>query len=1069
MAGLASREEQLSSSPDNTSDEHSTKVNKTEKKLPFLERLWGKSGLSVGTLLTMFKGALPPTISIALYQNTGFADTYSTLGYLVAIMSILSFAIMPRAKFVQTMLFNIISICVGASISLLAIYCSVQARAHTTPRPPSGPQSSSGGPSPGAAVAPYNSSASAVCAIWLFFNIYVANMFRAWRPQLQFPVIMYSIFANVTSIYASQFATMAQGIAFAKLLLEAFLTGFGIATAVSFLVFPLTSRTVVFKNAAGYIGALRGALKAQSAYLGSLERKDVFSEPAKAENGASTRGRKHHLFHREQPKAPSQPSMETSGLKAAVADVAALHGKFNVDAPFAKRELAYGKLDASEISELMKLMRQIMLPIIGMSSVADIFDRIADRRGWKTTSKDDPDKPERSREIIEKEIGQWNEIMRTLHGPFETLTEAMDQGLEHALYTLELAKKPRKSGYKSKKASEGTLPDIEATGGTIGPGEKGFADLLCAKIDRFYEQRKLTLNTWCSQHGLDWNKDQQPQPRPHPDSEGILASTDHERMQRQLYLILYMEFLLWSTGRAVLDLVQFADSKVESGVLKKKRIIAPGLRRIRKWFTSALSTGDSSVDHTPDSTETRGSSVEVGDAYHRSRDPEHLPPTNAWQRFGNGVRAVSRILSSQASAYGFRVACATLSVGIVACLRDTQAFFIRQRLVWAMIMVAIGMTVTAGAGVFGFIGRVAGTTIAMCTSYLIWYIANGEAPGVIVLLFVFSFCEVYFILHYPRFTVIAMLSMVTQVLVVGYELQVQKVGPQAAETNGQPFYPLYELAPYRLACVTGGILVAFIWTFFPYPLTARSQLRRDLGTSLYLLANYNSCVHTTVNMRLSGSEGDINDKKSPGRRLDKARVKVFTKELALLAGLRQHSTFTAWEPTFGGKFPRKQYNTIIQEAQNILNYMALIVYASDILHNKDEGDGKQTSWLKDFDHLMRSVNVTSHELTSTLSLLSASVINGNSLPPYLKAPEPYGLSAKLEAIDADILNISHVTEPGYAAFAVMQIACRLISDDIEKLISNIKSLVGEVDFSIHVVESMDGVAVANDGSKGKQD
>ena len=171
-----------------------------------------------------------------------------------------------------------------------------------------------------------------------------------------------------------------------------------------------------------------------------------------------------------------------------------------------------------------------------------------------------------------------------------------------------------------------------------------------------------------------------------------------------------MEFLLWSTGRAVLNLVHFADEKAESGIMKRKRIISPGMKRLRKWLSSALSIEDSSVDHTPDSTEATDVSVKVGDAYQESRDPEHLPPTNAWQRFGNGVRGISRILGSNESAFGFRVACATLSIGIVAYLRDTQAFFIQQRLVWAMIMVAIGMTVTAGAGVFGFIGRIAGTS-----------------------------------------------------------------------------------------------------------------------------------------------------------------------------------------------------------------------------------------------------------------------------------------------------------------------------------------------------------------------
>ena len=119
----------------------------------------------------------------------------------------------------------------------------------------------------------------------------------------------------------------------------------------------------------------------------------------------------------------------------------------------------------------------------------------------------------------------------------------------------------------------------------------------------------------------------------------------------------------------------------------------------------------------------------------------------------------------------------------------------------------------------------------------------------------------------------------------------------------------------------------------------------------------------------------------------------------------------------------------------MLNYVALMSYASNILSHKDEGDIEQATWLKNFGRLIRSINVTSHELTSTLSLLSASVTNGNSLPPYLKAPEPYRLSAKLEAIDADILNISHVTEAGYAAFAVIQIASSLISEDMSMLIS----------------------------------
>ena len=150
--------------------------------------------------------------------------------------------------------------------------------------------------------------------------------------------------------------------------------------------------------------------------------------------------------------------------------------------------------------------------------------------------------------------------------------------------------------------------------------------------------------------------------------------------------------------------------------MKKKRFIAPTMKRLKKWALSVLKVEDSTTEHTPDATETGAANIYSGASFQASKDPEHLPPTNAWQRFGNGLRKAGSILGSTESAFGFRVACATLSIGIVAYLKDTSEFFLTQRLVWALIMVSIGMTVTAGSGVFGFIGRIAGT----CRSHPSW-------------------------------------------------------------------------------------------------------------------------------------------------------------------------------------------------------------------------------------------------------------------------------------------------------------------------------------------------------------
>lgn len=115
--------------------------------------------------------------------------------------------------------------------------------------------------------------------------------------------------------------------------------------------------------------------------------------------------------------------------------------------------------------------------------------------------------------------------------------------------------------------------------------------------------------------------------------------------------------------------------------------------------------------------------------------------------------------------------------------------------------------------------------------------------------------------------------------------------------------------------------------------------------------------------------------------------------------------------------------------------MALISYASkDFTANTHTNDPGQTSWFKDMSRLIQYTNVTSHEITSLLALLSASVTNSNPLPPFLKKPEPFRLSERLQALDADILSINHIAEPGYAAFAVMQIASSMIGDDLGKLI-----------------------------------
>jgi hypothetical protein len=113
-------------------------------------------------------------------------------------------------------------------------------------------------------------------------------------------------------------------------------------------------------------------------------------------------------------------------------------------------------------------------------------------------------------------------------------------------------------------------------------------------------------------------------------------------------------------------------------------------------------------------------------------------------------------------------------------------------------------------------------------------------------------------------------------------------------------------------------------------------------------------------------------------------------------------------------------------------------------------------WFNDFRRVTAKTNVTSHEITSLLALLSSSIQNGQPLPPYLSSPEGYQLRKKLEVVDHDILSLRHIAEPGYAAFAVMAISTRCIHMDLDKLLAAVRRLVGELDFSFHVVSTREG-------------
>lgn len=678
-----------------------------EKKPGFIKRTWTKLGLDVPTLLMMGKAALPPTIALAMYQATDIADHYTTLGYLVAIISILGFCIMPRAKFIQTMTMNILGTCLGSAIAMLMVWSGVKAREHTTIL--------------GAPPERYNSSQSAVLGVWLFFQIYAVNAIKAKFPQLAFPTIVYAIQVNVAATNGFLFRTTAQCEAFIARLLEAFLTGFALATGVSLFIVPVTSRKVVMKEITGYIGLLRGALGAHKGYIHNLETSDMFGQTYVPE----AKDKKDKKDKEKNAKPKLKPEIEK--IKKMIAALQELHGKLTADLPFAKREVAYGKLTPDDLEALFKQLRTLLMPILGLSSVMDLFERGAELNHWG-----DEDEETEHEEERKKAVSEWNEMFQYLHDPFKDIFQALDDGLAHVLLRLGLATPPKKKkGVKQ--------DDEEAKGNAIRPGDAKFAAHLEKQAGIFFGHKEPTLRRWVESKGIKLRADYFSCPEDLDDEtlKRLPSITTRKKDQRQLYVLLYIMFLLNSIGRSTLEFVKFADEHDQATA--KSKLIWPGAKRFKKWAKSIFSTQDANQD---DETTVAGSdrsdtTVYMGDAYKSKKDPEHLPPANAWEKFGNVIRSFSHFLGSPESAFGFRAACATMSIAIVAFLRETQTFFVEQRLVWALIMVAISMTPTAGQSMFQFVLRIGGTFVAMIVAWLIWYIPGQHTAGILVFLWVF--------------------------------------------------------------------------------------------------------------------------------------------------------------------------------------------------------------------------------------------------------------------------------------------------------------------------------------------
>ncbi|KAL4890157.1 MFS transporter [Aspergillus ambiguus] len=936
-------------------------------------------------------------------------------------MSIVSQGLMPRAKFMKIMLFILLSTCVSASLCCLTVYCAVKARQHNTPS--NAPDSVKNG---------FSSDACAVSAIWLIVMIWASNTLRAWRPmELQDPMVAFSIFSSVTITRAGTFVTVDEGLTFITRLLKGFMIGFAIATGISLFIMPITSRGNVFHDVKAYVAQIETVLHSQIAFV------EDGSEVLTGRRGLLSRTRTalsmRDLEHTEEQSIESKKKR----LAGSITKLNALHGKLQSDLFYSKDEIAWGKLSAKDLNRIGGLLRSILLPLSGIAMLPEILDMIVQHEGKRDRDQDDEESVDEVRK--NDEIQKVVETLQRRLGESAALVKA---GLQYVLLTLELMK-PKQFEKKRKDKDE------ESRGEELNPLQSDFVLQFDEATREYYARRSQLPRALASVEAFSATEKAPDGDIPGPDT----IATDPD-VRQEFFIILYTGHLQENLLRATLDLVKFAEGKVADGTMKRGRLIFPKQKSIREWLSPNTEKKESTS--VPDRRQsTRDGAVAEDIEPGNYPDPEHMPPANIWERSSTVLRTISHVIKSEQSLFGFRVAAASLSVGILAFLHQTQDFFIRQRCIWAMIVIVIGMNPTSGQTMFGFVARIIATVFALALSLVVWYIVDGKTPGVIIFLYIANIFGYYFWIKVPQYFGASVIAIVTLNVIIGYELQVRKLGIETATSNGQPYYPIYLFGPYKLAAVAAGCAISFFWVIFPYPITAKSTLRKAIGRGLFVLAKFYSCMHTTVELWLSGTLGNVQDVRSESYRLETARHKVFKEEMMLLNQLRMHSHFSTFEPPIGGKFPKHVYDAIISEIQRMLTSMALMAQTTQNLnalttehHDSQDPENKWVSRLAEI--ALQSADFKSHSTTSLLCHLSASILNAQPLPPYLSAGGSFPLARQLQRIDGELLSIRHVEDPAFSAFVSLEVLRSVLSFSLRDLLSNVKSLVGELAFDFHV-------------------
>jgi hypothetical protein len=239
----------------------------------------------------------------------------------------------------------------------------------------------------------------------------------------------------------------------------------------------------------------------------------------------------------------------------------------------------------------------------------------------------------------------------------------------------------------------------------------------------------------------------------------------------------------------------------------------------------------------------------------------------------------------------------------------------------------------------------------------------------------------------------------------------------------------------RTAAVSIGITAAFVMNMIPWPHTGRVEVRHRLARTI---ADIGVLYSMTVSSLIKGNENSDNlITTKPFRKLVARINRSIAIERLLLSR-------TIYEPPLRGNYPMDKYANMINIVEHMVNLVSGMEY---ILHGLNG-----TEWRVDLADVFNpsKCHYITHILTA-FHILSTALENRVPLPPYniissttTKSGQiclGYRISRKIKKTASELTK-DDLETPAYACYCAYLIKTSHLTNELIKLVSVVKSLVG---------------------------